>query len=87
MGSISGKPFLMYVRAMDRTLRTLLAQHDKRGHEQAIYYLSRTMIDIELQYNPIEKECLLVFTVKKMHHYLAGQTIHVIFRMNPLRIS
>ena len=41
--------------------------------EQAIYYLSRTMIGAEHQYNPIEKECLaLVFAVQKMRHYLVS---------------
>ena len=37
----SGKPFLLYVKAMDYSLGTLLAQKDDNGHEQAIYYLSR----------------------------------------------
>jgi len=61
---VSGKPFLIYVRAMDHSLGALLAQNEDQGHEQAIYYLSRTMIVAEHQYNPIEKECLaLVFAV------------------------
>ena len=38
---VSGKPFLIYVRAMDHSLGALLAQNDDQGHEQAIYYLSR----------------------------------------------
>ena len=83
----SGKPFLLYVRAMDHSLGALLAQKNDEGHEQAIYYLSRSLIGAESRYNPIEKECLtLIFTVKKTRHYLVGQTIHVIFKVNPLRI-
>ena len=59
---VSEKPFLVYVRAMDHSLGALLAQNDDQGQEQAIYYLSRTMIGAEHRYNPIEKECLaLVF--------------------------
>jgi len=38
----SGKPFLLYVRAMDHFLGGLLAQKNDKGHEHAIYYLSRT---------------------------------------------
>ncbi|XP_020258925.1 uncharacterized protein LOC109835356 [Asparagus officinalis] len=35
----------------------------------------------------VEKECLaLVFAIQKMRHYLVGQTIHVISRMNPIRV-
>jgi len=52
---------------MDHSLEALLAQNNDQNHEQAIYYLSRTMIGVERHYNPIEKECLaLVFAVQKM---------------------
>ena len=45
------------------------------------------MIRAKHRYNPIEKECLaLVFAVQKMRHYLVGQTINVILRVNPLRL-
>ena len=44
---ISGKPFLLYIRAMDHSLGALLAQNNDQGYEQAIYYLSRTMIGAE----------------------------------------
>ena len=72
---------------MDHFLGALLAQNNDQGHKQAIYYLSRTMIGAEHQYNPIEKECLaLVFAVQKMRHYLVGQTINVISKVNLLRL-
>ena len=84
---VSGKPFLIYVRVMDHFLRALLAQNNDQGYEQAIYYLSRTMIEAEHRYNLIEKECLaLVFAIQKMRHYLVGQTIHIISKVNPLRL-
>jgi len=68
-------------------LRALLAQHNDQGHEQTIYYLSKTTIGAEHHYNLIEKECLaLVFAVQKIRHYLIGQTIRVIFKVNPLRL-
>ena len=72
---------------MDHSLGTLLAQKNDDGHEHAIYYLSRTLIGAESHYNPIENECLaLIFAIQKMRHYLVGQIIHVIFRVNPLRL-
>ena len=72
---------------MDHSLGALLAQKNEEGFEHAIYYLSRTLTGAEPRYNPIEKECLaLVFAVQKMRHYLVGQTIQVISRVNPLRI-
>jgi len=64
---VSGKSFLRYVRAMDHSLGALLVQDNDQGHEQTIYYLSRTMIVAKHRYNPIEKECLaLVFAVQKV---------------------
>lgn len=72
---------------MDHVLGALLAQHTEQGQEQTVYYLSCTLIDAEHRYNPIEIECLvLVFTIKKMQYYVIGQTIHVIFWVNPLRL-
>ena len=72
---------------MDNSLDALLTQKDDNDHEQAIYYLSRTLTGAESRYNPIEKECLaLVFAIQKTRHYLVGQTIHVISRVNPLRL-
>ncbi|XP_020249321.1 uncharacterized protein LOC109826716 [Asparagus officinalis] len=72
---------------MEYSLGTLLAQNDDAGHEQDIYYLSRTLQGAEQRYPMIKKECLaLVFAIQKMRHYLVGQTIHVISRMNPIRV-
>src|SRR3954470_7401875 len=84
---VAGKPFLLYVRSMDHSLGALLAQHNDEGYEQAIYYLSRILLGAEHRYRPVEKECLaLVFAVQKMRHYLVGQTIHVVSKVNPLRL-
>ena len=45
------------------------------------------MIGAEHRYNPIEKEYLaLVFAIEKMRHYLVGQTVNVISKVNPLRL-
>jgi len=72
---------------MDHSLGALLTQKNDEGTEQAIYYLNRTLIGAESCYNPIEKECFaLVIAIQKMLHYLVGQIIHVISRVNPLWI-
>jgi len=55
---VSRKSFLLYVIDMDYFLGTLLAQKNDEGAEQAIYYLSRTLIGTKIRYNPVEKECL-----------------------------
>jgi len=63
---VSEKSFLLYIRVMDHSLDALLAQKNDEGTEQAIYYLSRTLIGAESRYNLVEKECLaLVFAMQK----------------------
>ena len=42
---VSGKPFLIYVRAMDHSLGVLLALNNDQGYEQEIYYLSRLWLE------------------------------------------
>src|SRR4051812_11095990 len=45
------------------------------------------MVGVEHRYNPVKKECLaLVFAVQKTRHYLTGQTIYVVSKINPLRL-
>jgi len=71
---------------MDHSLGALLAQKKDEGAEQAIYYLSRILIDAESRYT-VEKECLpFIFAIQKTRHYLLRQTIQVISRDNSLRI-
>jgi len=83
----SERPLLLYVKVMDYSLGAILAQKNDEGHEHAIYYLNRTLIGAEFRHNPIEKECLaVIFAIQKRRHYLVGQTIHAIFRVNPLCI-
>lgn len=54
MASVSGKPFLIYVREMDHTLGALLSLHYEQGRKHAIYYLSCTMIRAKHRYNLVE---------------------------------
>jgi len=76
------KIFPTLVRAMDHSLGILFTQKNAEGAKKTIYYLSRLWSN-----NPVEKECLaLVLAIQKTRHYLVEQTIHVIFRVNPLRI-
>ena len=65
------------------SLGALLAQRNDEGFEQAIYYLSRTLIGVKSHYYPVEKECLtLICAIQKTRHYLVRQVIHVISRLN-----
>ena len=75
----TGKPFILYTRALDYSLGALLAQENDGGKEAAPYYLSRMLVGAEHRYSPVKKECLAVmFILQKLHHYLLSNTVYLI---------
>ena len=51
-----------------------------------LYYLSRTLMGPELNYSLIEKTCLaLIFSAKKLRHYMQAYTVHLIAHANPIK--
>ena len=86
MASITGKSLILYVVALEHSLGALLAQNNEEGKENALYYLSRTLVGAEHHYSPMEKVCLaLIFTVQKLRHYLLTHSITLISKANPIR--
>jgi len=63
MPPIQGKPLLLYISTTPTALGSLLTQQIYDGKEQAIYYISRTLVGYELQYMPIERACLAIVFV------------------------
>ncbi|XP_072060273.1 uncharacterized protein [Arachis hypogaea] len=55
------EPLKLYIAAIETTIGCMLAQDDENGDEQAVYYLSRVLTDIEMKYSPIEKLCLSLY--------------------------
>ena len=56
-----------------------MAQNNSKGHEQAIYYLSRVLNPIETRYTPIENLCLaLYFACTKLRHYLIKFQVYMV---------
>ena len=60
MPPIQGKPLILYILATTHSLGALLAQQDESRKEREIYYISRTLVQYELNYTCIEKACLAV---------------------------
>ncbi|XP_074297459.1 uncharacterized protein LOC141628187 [Silene latifolia] len=64
----------------------MCAQEIEDHKERALYYLSRTLVGVELNYAPIEKICLaLVFAIQKLRHYMQAHTIHVVSKADPIK--
>ena len=86
MAPIKGKPLILYIAALERSLGAMLAQNNDEGKENALYYLSRTLVGAEHNYSPIEKMCLaLIFSVQKLRHYLLAHPIRLISKADPLK--
>jgi RNase H-like domain found in reverse transcriptase len=83
---ILGKELILYTTAIDEFLGTLLAQENQDGKQNVLYYLFRMMVGAEHGYSPIEKYCLaLIFTVKKLRHYMLAHNAILISKVDPLK--
>ena len=66
MPPIPGCSLILYLLVSNIALRCMLAQLDDSGKEQAIYYLSKRMLEYEMRYVVIE--CLylaLVWAIRR----------------------
>ena len=64
----------------------MLAQNNENSREQAIYYLSQTLVGYDIKYVYLEKLCLtVVFVTKKLGHYMLNHTTYMISKDNPLK--
>ncbi|CAL8134813.1 unnamed protein product [Prunus armeniaca] len=83
---IKGKPLILYIATLERSLGALLAQQNEDGKENAVYYLSRTLVGAEQNYTPTEKVCLAsLFAVQKLRHYILSHRVILISKADPLR--
>lgn len=61
----------LYISTTLYALGSMHCQKDSNNKERAIYYLSKTLINYETRYTPMENICYgIVFTTKKLRHYL-----------------
>ena len=83
---VSHKPLLFYISIMDKSIGALLAQEDDQRKERAIYYISRTLVNYELNYSFIERACLAaVFASQKLRHYRLTHKIKLTSKIYPLK--
>jgi len=83
---IPTKALLLSIAAKERSLGALCAQENSKVKERAFYYLSRTLVGVELNYSPIKKTCLaLMFAVQKLRHYIQARTVYVISKANSFK--
>ncbi|KAA0036541.1 uncharacterized protein E6C27_scaffold191G00430 [Cucumis melo var. makuwa] len=66
--------------------RSIVAQEKEKGKECALYYLSRTLVEAEVNYSLIKKMCLaLFFAIDKLRHYMQAFTVHLIAKADSIK--
>ncbi|VVA41029.1 PREDICTED: Transposon, partial [Prunus dulcis] len=61
-------------------------QDNKEGMEHAVYFLSKTLTEVERKYYAIERLCLaLYFTAMKLRHYMLPFTIYIIAKTDLIK--
>ena len=67
----------MYLSMFDRVVNVVLLRD--QGVQQPVYYISKTLVDAETRYLPLEKLVLaLVHATRKLPHYFQVHTVYVL---------
>jgi len=83
---IPKKPLIVYIEAQEKSLGAFCLQQNEEVKEIALYYLSRTLVVVELKYSPIKKICLsLIFAIQRLRHYIQAYTVQVISKTDPIK--
>ena len=79
-------PLLLYFSILEMALGCMLAQLNDLGKEQALYYLSKRMLEYECRYIMIVPPCLaLVWATRRLRHYVTEYSILLVSRLDQLR--
>ena len=67
----------IYLLMSEHALSAVLLRD--QGVQQLVYYVSKTLIDVETRYLPLEKLVLaLVHTTRKLPHYFQAHTVYIL---------
>jgi hypothetical protein len=80
------KYFLLYSVVAESTIGMVLVQEDHFLSEYVIYYLSRGLVGLELNYSHVEKLALVaIYDVQRFCHYILFRKTTVIVVVNPFQ--
>ena len=67
----------MYLLVSDHVVSAMLLRD--KGVQHPVYYISKTLVDVETRYLPLEKLVLaLVHAMRKLPHYFQAHTVYVL---------
>ena len=76
-----GEDLFMYLSVSDHVVSTVLCilYQGVQGVQHPVYYISKTLVDVETRYLPLEKLVLvLVHAIRKLPHYFQAHTVYVL---------
>ena len=77
MAPDSGEDLFMYLSVFDHAVSAVLLRD--QGIQQPVYYISKTLVDAETRYLPLEKLVLaLVHATRKLPHYFQAHTVFIL---------
>jgi hypothetical protein len=80
------RDYFLYLGASEYTIGMVLVQEDDAHDEHVIYYLSRSLMPIEIKYQHVEKLALAaVQAVQRFRHYILSRKTTVISHYNPMQ--
>ena len=72
-----GEDLYMYLSVSEHAVSVILLRD--QGVQQPIYYISKTLVDAEMRYLPLEKLVLaLVHATRRLPHYFQAHTVYVL---------
>ena len=67
----------MYLSMSNHAVRVVLLRD--QGVQQPVYYINKTLVDVETRYLPLEKLVLtLVHATRKLPHYFQAHTVYIL---------
>ena len=84
---VRGRPLLLYLALNSQVIGVLLAQEDDDGNEQPIYYVNRTLKDMDTRYPRIERACLVViYASQRLKWYFSAHQILLVTKSHPIKV-
>ena len=72
-----GEDLFMYLSVFDHVVSAMLLRD--QGVQQLVYYISKTLVDVETRFLPLEKQVLaLVHATRKLPHYFQAHIVFVL---------
>jgi hypothetical protein len=80
------RDYLLYIATSEDMIGMVLVQKDDELHKHVIYYLSQTLLNLELNYTHVEKlDLVVVHAVQRLRHYILICKTTVVVDVNPFQ--